>query len=124
MRSLRPTTSPIAASALTHHGERSRIAKSEFLFSSHFMERALYSALQPGEEAVELVGEALAVGVVERRRPAGPLPRPAQLVQVVAQRQALLDVLRRIELAARIERGAAPRDHVRCDWNLGGNDAI
>src|SRR2546428_694447 len=49
------------------------------------------SALLPGEEAVELIGEALAVRVVERGGTAGALPRPAQLVQVVAQRQALLD---------------------------------
>src|SRR6267378_634394 len=124
MRSLRPTTSPTAASALAHHGERSMIAKSEFLFSSHFIDRALYSALLPGEEAVELVGEALAVGVVERRRPAGALPRPAQLVQVVAQRQALLDVLLRIELPARIERVPALGDHVRGERNVGGHDKI
>src|SRR6185437_15247660 len=45
------------------------------------------------EEPVELVGEALPVRVVERRRTSGPLPRPAQLVQIVAQREALLDVL-------------------------------
>src|SRR5882762_1812243 len=124
MRSLRPTTSPTAASALTHHGERSRIAKSEFLFSSHFMDRALYSALLPGEETIELVREALAVGIVERRRAAGALARPAQLVQVVAQRQALLDVLRRIELPARIERMPALGDHVRGERNVGGDHEI
>src|SRR6267143_3373685 len=124
MRSLRPTTSPTAASALTHHGERSSTAKSEFLFISHFTDRALYSALLPGEEAIELVGEALAVGVVERRGAAGALPRPAQLVQVVAQRQALLDVLRRIELPARIERVPALGDHVRSERNVGGDDEI
>src|SRR6267143_446690 len=99
-------------------------AKSEFLFSSHFMERALYSALLPGEEAIELVGEALAVGVVERRRAAGALPRLAQLVQVVAQRQALLDVLLRIELPARIERVPALGDHVRGERNIGRDDEI
>src|SRR6267143_3773955 len=124
MRSLRPTTSQIATSALTHHGERSSTAKSEFLFSSHFMDRTLYSAPLPGEEAIELVREALAVGVVERRRAAGALPRPAQLVQVVAQRQALLDVLRRIELPARIERVGALGDHVRSERNVGGDDEI
>src|SRR5467141_303252 len=124
MRSLRPTTSPIAASALTHHGERSSTAKSEFLFISHFMDRALYSALLPGEEAVELVGEALAVRVVERGGPAGALPRPAQLVQVVAQRQALLYVLRRIELPARIERVPALGDDVGGKRNVGGDHEI
>src|SRR6267378_7922442 len=124
MRSLRPTTSPIAASALAHHGERSSTAKSEFLFSSHFIDRALYSALLPGEEAIELVGEALAVGVVERRGAAGALPRPAQLVQVVAQRQALLDVLRRIELTARIERVPAFGDDIGGERNVGGDHEI
>src|SRR5712664_4520438 len=88
------------------------------------MDRALYSALLPGEEAVELVGEALAVGVVERRRSAGALPRPAQLVQVVAQRRALLDVLRRIELTARIERMPALGDHVGGERNVGGDHEI
>src|SRR6266850_6524429 len=124
MRSLRPTTSPIAASALTHHGERSSTAKSEFLFSSSFMNRALYSAPLPREEAIELVGEALAVRVVERRRAAGALARPAQLVQIVAQRQALLDVLRRIELPARIERVPALGDHVGGERNVRGDDEI
>src|SRR5882762_10278318 len=124
MRSLRPTTSPTAASALTHHGERSSTAKSEFLFISHFMDRALYSALLPGKEAIELVGEALAVRVVERRRSAGTLARPAQLVQVVAQRQALVDVLRRIELPARIERVPALGDDVGGERNVGGDDEI
>src|SRR5207245_7110109 len=46
------------------------------------------------QEPVELIRKPLAVGIVERRRPAGALPRAAQLVQVIAQRQALLDVLR------------------------------
>src|SRR6266850_4024457 len=124
MRSLRPTTSPIAASVLTHHGERSSTAKNEFLFISHFMDRALYSTLLPGEEAIELVREALAVGVVERRGAAGALARPAQLVQVVAQRQALLDVLQRIELPARIERVPALGDDVGGERNVGGDDEI
>src|SRR5438094_1424791 len=95
-----------------------------WIFSSGRMLRAIALILLTREEAVELVGEALAVLVVERGRTASPLPRPAQLVQVVAQRQALLDILRRIELAARIERVAAPRDHVRGERNVGGNDEI
>src|SRR6266404_3690923 len=88
-----------------------------WIFSSGRMLRAIALILLTGEEAVELVREALAVLVVERRRAAGALPRPAQLVQVVAQRQALLDVLRRIELPARIERVPALGDHVRGERN-------
>src|SRR5437870_9351245 len=65
-----------------------------WIFSSGRMLRAIAFILVTREEAVELVREALAVRVVERRGSAGPLTRPAQLVQVVAQRQALLDVLR------------------------------
>src|SRR5256885_8441317 len=84
-----------------------------WIFSSGRMLRAIALILETREEAVELVREPLAVRVVERRRTAGPLPRPAQLVQVVAQREALLDVLRRIELPARIERVPALGDHVR-----------
>src|SRR5205814_10412422 len=93
-----------------------------WIFSSGRMLRAIALILETREEAVELVREALAVLVVERRGTAGPLPRPAQLVQVVAQREALLDVLRRIELAARIERVAALGDHVRGERNVGGDD--
>src|SRR5438477_13168748 len=103
-------------SPLTHQPWRSSTAKSESLCISSFISRAFYgagSALLLREEPVQLVGEALAVGVVEHRRPARALPRPAQLVQVIAQREALLDVLRRIELPARIERVPALRDHVR-----------
>src|SRR5205809_3482827 len=95
-----------------------------WIFSSGRMLRAIAFILETREEAVELVREALAVLVVERRGTAGPLPRPAQLVQVVAQREALLDVLRRIELAARIERVAALGDHVRGERNVGGDDEI
>src|SRR5206468_2364586 len=95
-----------------------------WIFSSGRMLRAIALILVTRKEAVELVREALAVLVVERRRTAGPLPRAAQLVQVVAQRQALLDVLRRIELPARIERVAAPGDHVRGERNVGGDDEI
>src|SRR5438552_4682064 len=95
-----------------------------WIFSSGRMLRAIALILETREEAVELVGEALAVRVVERRRAAGPLPRPAQLVQVVAQREALLDVLRRIELPARIERVPALGDHVRSERNVRGDDEI
>src|SRR5437879_7155663 len=95
-----------------------------WIFSSGRMLRAIALMLETGEEAVELVREALAVLVVERRGSAGPLTRPAQLVQVVAQREALLDVLRRIELPARIERVAAPGDHVRGERNVGGDHQI
>src|SRR5467141_2305876 len=95
-----------------------------WIFSSGRMLRAIALILVTREETVELVREALAVLVVERRRPAGPLPRAAQLVQVVAQRQALLDVLRRIELPARIERVPALGDHVRSERNVGGDHEI
>src|SRR5207249_4385823 len=95
-----------------------------WIFSSGRMLRAIALILVTGEEAVELVREALAVRVVERRRSAGPLPRPAQLVQIVAQREALLDVLRRIELAARIERVPALGDHVRGERDVGGDDEM
>src|SRR5882762_6233007 len=95
-----------------------------WIFSSGRMLRAIALILETREEAVELVGEALAVLVVERRRAAGPLARPAQLVQVVAQRQALLDVLLRIELPARIERVPALGDHVRGERNVGGDHEI
>jgi len=84
----------------------------------------LGSALLPREEAVELVGEALAVRVVERCGAAGALPRAAQLVQVVAQREALLDVLRGIELAARVERVAALGDHVGGERDVRGDDQV
>src|SRR3972149_4937999 len=86
--------------------------------------RGLGSALLPREEAVELVGEALAVRVVERCGAAGALPRAAQLVQVVAQREALLDVLRGIELAARVERVAALGDHVGGERDVRGDDQV
>src|SRR5580765_1215770 len=76
------------------------------------------------EEPVELVREALAVRIVQRRRTSGPLPRPAQLVQVVAQREALLDVLLRIKLPARIERMSALGDHVRRERNVRRDDEI
>src|SRR5947208_14161978 len=95
-----------------------------WIFSSGRMLRAIALILETREKAVELVREALAVRVVERRGTAGPLTRPAQLVQVVAQRQALLDVLRRIDLAARIEGVAARGDHVRGERNVGGDDEI
>src|SRR5437773_8200868 len=88
------------------------------------MLRAIALILVTREKAVELVREALAVLVVERRGSAGPLTRPAQLVQIVAQREALLDVLRRIELAARIERVPAPGDHVRGERDVGGDHEI
>src|SRR5882762_1422366 len=95
-----------------------------WIFSSGRMLRAIALILVTREEAVELVGEALAVRVVERRGAAGPLSRPAQLVQVVAQRQTLLNVLRRIELPARIERVPALGDHVRSERNVGGDDEV
>src|SRR5216117_111128 len=95
-----------------------------WIFSSGRMLRAIAFILVTREEAVELVREALAVLVVKRRGTAGPLPRPAQLVEVVAQRQALLDVLRRIELPARIERVAALGDDIGGERNVGGDDEI
>src|SRR2546427_849771 len=95
-----------------------------WIFSSGRMLRAIALILVTREEAVELVREALAVRVVERRGCAGPLPRPAQLVQVVAQRQALLDVLRRIELPARIEGVPAFSDDIGGERNVGGDDEI
>src|SRR2546427_1907174 len=95
-----------------------------WIFSSGRMLRAIALILETRKEAVELVREALAVLVVERGRTAGALPRPAQLVQVVAQRQALLDVLRRIELPARIERVAALGDDVGGERDVGGDDQI
>src|SRR5438876_5160221 len=94
------------------------------IFSSGRMLRAIALILVTSKEAVELVREALVIRVVERRRTAGPLTRPAQLVEVVAQRQALLDVLRRIELAARIERVPALGDDVGGERNVGGDDEI
>src|SRR5882762_235069 len=95
-----------------------------WIFCSGRMLRAIALILVTREEAVELVREALAVRVVERRRAAGALARPAQLVQVVAQRQALLDVLLRIKLPARIERMPALGDHVGGERNVGGDDEI
>src|SRR5256712_13099736 len=95
-----------------------------WISSAGRMLRPIALILVTREKAVELAREALAVRVVDRRGTAGPLPRAAQLVQVVAQRQALLDVLRRIELAARIERVPALGDHVRSERNVGGDDEI
>src|SRR3954471_18356606 len=79
---------------------------------------------QLAQEAVELVGEALAVGVVERRRAAGALARAAQLVQVVAQGEALGDVLDGVELAARVEGVATLGDDVRGERDVGGDDEV
>src|SRR5436305_261785 len=112
---------PATTSTATHHGERSSTAKSELPCIWSFM-RSLWANFR--QEPVELIGKALAIGVVERRRPAGALALPAQLVQVVAQCQALLDVLRRIELAARIERVRALGDHVRGKRNGGCDHEI
>src|SRR6185436_11356535 len=63
------------------------------------------------EEAVELVGEALAVRQVERRGAARLLAGAAHRIQEIAQRQALADVVGRIELAAGIDGVAAALDH-------------
>src|SRR4051812_36519491 len=112
---------PATTSPATHHGERSRTAKSELPCIWSFM-RSLWANFR--QEPVELIGKALAIGVVQRRRPAGALALPAQLVQVIAQCQALLDVLRRIELAARIERVRALGDHVRGKRNIGRDDQV
>src|SRR5678816_1524186 len=76
------------------------------------------------KEPVKLIREAFPVRVVERRRTSGALPRPAQLVQIVAQREALLDVLRRIKLPAGIERMPALGDHVRRERNVRRDDEI
>ena len=79
---------------------------------------------QLAEEAVELVGEALAVGVVEGGGAAGALAGAAQLVEVVAQGEALLDVFGRVELAARVEGVAALGDDVGGERDVGGDDEV
>src|SRR5436853_7708544 len=59
---------PAAASPATHHGERSRTANSDLSGTRSFMP----SSPEPFcQEPVELIRKALAIGVVERRRPAG-----------------------------------------------------
>src|SRR5437763_9805898 len=73
---------------------------------------------------VELIRKALSIRVVERRRPAGALARAAQLVQVVAKRETLLDVLRGIKLTARIERVAALGNDVRGERNIRRDDQV
>src|SRR5437899_12600852 len=65
-----------------------------WIFSSGRMLRAIALILVTREKAVELVREALAVRVVERRGSAGALTRPAQLVQLVPQCEARTDVRR------------------------------
>src|SRR3954468_11897128 len=112
---------PAATSPATHHGERSRTANSDRSCTLSFM-RSLWA--MSCQEPVELVREALAIGVVERRRAAGALAGAAQLIEVIAQREALLDVLRGIELAARIERVRALGDHVGGERNVGGDHEI
>ena len=67
-------------------------------------------ARQAGQKAVELVGEALAIGQVERRRAAGLNAAAAQCVHEIAQRQVLADVFGGVELAPRIERVPAALD--------------
>src|SRR5262245_63119176 len=59
---------------------------------------------RPGQEAVELVGEALAVAGAEGRRATDDLAGGAKLLQQIAHGQALADVVLRVKITPRIER--------------------
>jgi hypothetical protein len=77
----------------------------------------------PGEQPVELIGELLPVAaraVAGRRLYAAR----AQLVHEIAHRQPLANGVRRVELAARVERVAAALDHLRRERNVGGHHEI
>src|SRR5439155_3994885 len=60
-----------------------------------------------GEKPVQLIRECVAVALAPGRGPAGLDAAPAELVHEVAQGQALLDIVLRVEHAARPRAGSA-----------------
>ena len=74
-----------------------------------------------GQKPVQLIRKCLAVALVERRRAARVHTAAAQSVHEIAHRQPLLDRVFGIELPARIQRMAAPRDYLGGQRNIGGD---
>ena len=74
---------------------------------------------------IAVIGAAgLAVGLAERRRPAGIDPAAAQGIHEVPHAQALTDIVLGIQVPSRVECQAAPGDHLGSERNVRGHHQV
>ena len=71
-----------------------------------------------------MIGEALPVTLVERRRAAENIASRPQLLHKIAQGQALTNIVFRVELSSRVERVSSSRDHLGGQGDVGGDHEV
>src|SRR5207302_5265977 len=76
------------------------------------------------QETIEVVGEALPVALVERRRTAEDVAGGSQLLHEIAHGQTLTNIVFRVELPSRVERVSPACDHLRGQGYVGGDHEV
>ena len=71
-----------------------------------------------------MIGEALPVALIERRRAAEDIAGGPQLLHEVAQGQAVTNIVFRVELSSRVERVSPACDHVGGQGDVGGDHEV
>ena len=71
-----------------------------------------------------MIGEALPVTLVERRRAAENIASRPQLLHEIAQGQALTNIVFRVELSSRVERVSPACDHLGGQRNVSGDHEV
>jgi len=71
-----------------------------------------------------VVGEALPVALVERRRTAEDIPGGPQLLHEIAHGQALTNIVFRVQLSSRVESVSSTADHLGGQGYVGGDHEV